>query len=105
MDREMYKDRNRKGEKYSNKNRNHKGKLQIKSIIMKKRLQKIKLDENKFKDDPIKYEKYKEFKKNYTEEYQEIRWKSKRRRKSSRDEKEEPKTGRIIYKEFEGQIQ
>lgn len=105
MDREMYKDRNRKGEKYSNKNRNHKGKLQIKSIIMKKRLQKIKLDENKFKDDPIKYEKYKEFKKNYTEEYQEIRWKSKRRRKSSWDEKEEPKTGRIIYKEFEGQIQ
>ena len=54
MNQEIYKSRNRKSEKNSNKNNNYKGKLFIISIIMKKRIKKMKLDEKKFQDDQIK---------------------------------------------------
>ena len=106
MNQEIYKSRNRKSEKNSNKNNNYKGKLFIISIIMKKRIKKMKLDEKKFQDDQIKYEKYKEFENNYKEAYQKLKWKKKCKRKNSWDgENKKPKTGRIIYKEYEGQIQ
>ena len=50
MNQESYKEiRNRKGEKNSNKNKNHKGKIQKNCIIMKKRLDKIKLDKENFR--------------------------------------------------------
>ena len=107
MNQESYKEiRNRKGEKNSNKNKNHKGKIQKNCIIMKKRLDKIKLDKENFKDDEIKYEKYKEFENNYKEAYQKLKWNKKCKRKNSWDgENKKPKTGRIIYKEYEGLIQ
>ena len=54
MNQEIYKSRNRKSKKNSNKNNNYKGKLFIISIIMKKRIKKMKLDEKKFQDDQIK---------------------------------------------------
>ena len=105
MNQEIYKSRNRKSEKNSNKNNNYKGKLFIISIIMKKRIKKMKLDEKKFQDDQIKYKKYKEFLSNYVNEYQTIRWKIKRKKDSWDLNSQKPKTGRIIYKEYEGQIQ